>query len=453
MQPPGEIAASSHRRALPAGAFLNRYRYAVAAADQVAISLLNFGITFSLLRILSATEFGIVALWMAAANLAIGVHNALVCGPLGIQAPAEADETKRHRLREALASANLLVVMLAVLAVLVVNGASDAEWTPKDFLTGAAIPLFIGAGLYREYYRSIAFGRHDMMLLLVVDAPYLATTAACIAAMLLWPQHLAGVAGAFIALALGGAAALLCGSWRLPRHRARPFRRGWSATYRSISSDVSWALTGVVFAHVQERSYVYITTRLVGLAQVASLNAVAFLFRPGQILLTAWRRSSLPELAALFAAGAVGALDRRLVAALAAALSGWAAWCAALWFGWRLIEHYLLAGKYPEAFLLLLPWAIAIALDTMDFVLSTALLAAREFRFLACVTLITAPITAVATAGLIFWHGYTWAIYGLAIGNGLSVAMVAARLRKVRQRLIARTPARSGGAAAGPVIG
>ena len=438
MQPPREIAASADRRPSPIGPFLNRYRYAVAAVDQVAISLLNFGLTFSLLRMLSATEFGIIALWMAAANLAIGVHNALVCGPLGIQVPAEADETKRHRLREALASVNLLVVILAVVAVLLVNGASDAEWTPKDFLTGAAIPLFIGTGLYREYYRSIAFGRHDMMLLLVVDTPYLAITAGCIAAMLVWPQHLAGVAGAFIALALGGAAAQLCGSLRLMRHRQRLSPRGWSATYRGILGEVSWALTGVVFAHIQERSYVYITTSLVGLAQVASLNAVAFLFRPGQILLTAWRRSSLPELAGLFSAGRLGALDRRLLAALAAALSGWAAWSAALWFGWRLIEHYLLAGKYPEAFLLLLPWAAAIGLDTIDFVLSTALLAAREFRFLACVTLITAPLTTVATVGLIFWHGYAWAIYGLAIGNGLSVAMASARLFKVRQRLIAR---------------
>jgi O-antigen/teichoic acid export membrane protein len=446
MNSPGEIATSAGRRISAVGGLLTRYRYAVVAGDQVAISLLNFGLTFALLRVLSAPEFGTVALWMAVANLAMGVHSALVCGPLGIHMPSEPDETKRHRLGEALASANLIVVILVVLVILVVNRASEADWTPKDFLTGAAIPVFIGTGMYREYYRSVAFGRHDMALLLVVDTPYLAITATYIAAMLLWPQHLAGIAGAFIALALGGGVAQLCGSLRLLRHRAGLLRCGWTGTYRSIFGEVTWALTGVVFAHVQERSYVYITTSLVGLAQLAPLNAVAFLFRPGQILLTAWRRSALPELAALFAAGPVAALDRRILAALAAALSGCAVWFAALWIGWRPIEHYLLAGKYPEAFLLLLPWALAICLDTIDFVLSTALLAAREFRFIACVTLITAPITAAATAGLTFWHGYTWTMYGLAIGNGLSVAMGAARLRKVRQHLITRAP-RGGGAA------
>ncbi len=349
MEPPGEIAASADRRPSSIGAFLTRYRYAVAAADQMAISLLNFGLTFALLRILSATEFGIVALWMAAANLAIGVQGALVCTPLGVYAPAEPDGAKRHRLEEALASANLFVIILSVLAVLVVNIASDAEWVPKDLLAWGAIPLFVGTSMYREYYRSFAFGRHDMMLLLVVDTPYLAVTAAGIGAMLLWSGPLAGLAGAFVALTLGGVAALLSGSVHLLRRHVRRLRRGWIRTYRVIFGETIWSLTGVVFAHLQERSYVYITTSLVGLAQMASLNAVAVLFRPAQILLTAWRRSAMPEFSALLAAGRVDAVYRRMLAASAAALSGCVAWCAVLWLGWRAIEHFLLAGKYPMA--------------------------------------------------------------------------------------------------------
>ncbi len=67
--------------------------------------------------------------------------------------------------------------------------------------------------------------------------------------------------------------------------------------------------------------------------------------------------------------------------------------------------------------------------------------------------LLTAPITAAAMVGLTLWHGYTWAIYGLAIGNGFSVVMLSARLRKVRQRLIAQAPARASGATAESVTG
>lgn len=448
-----EMAPSAGRRISAVGGLLTRYRYAVVAGDQVAISLLNFGLAFALLRALSAPEFGTVALWMAVANLPIMVQGALVLTPLSVYVPAEPDESKRRRLEEALASSNLLIILFSVLAVLMVNVVSHAEWVPKDRIAWAAIPLYVGTVMYREYYRFFAFSRNDMKLLVMVDGPYLVVTAACISAMLVWPERLAGLAGAFAALTLGGMAAWLCGGLRLRRLQLRMLRAGWNAPYRGIFGEVLWSLAGVVSSHLQERSYVYITTSLVGLAQLASLNAAAVLFRPAQILLTAWRRSAMPEFSVLLAAGRVDAVYRRVLAASAAALSGSVAWGAMLWFGWRAVEHYLLAGKYPEASLLLLPWAIVICLDAIEFIASTALQAAREFRYLAWVTLMTAPITVTATAALTLWHGYTWTMYGLAIGNGLSATMVVARLVAARRRLVALAPEPASGAAARSATG
>lgn len=428
-----------------------RYRYIVAAADQIAISLLNFGLTFALLRILSTTEFGTISLWLAVANLAISVHTALVGGPLGIHLPSETDGTRRRRLGEAMASVNLLLAFGTVALIAVANGTvSDAEWAPKTPLAAAMIPLFVGAGLFREYYRSIAFGRQDMALLLAIDLPYLVVTTGGVAAMLLSPHQFASLTGAFVALAAGMTIGPLCGFWRLRGQDSPALRRGWLAAYRGVSNDTGWALTGVVFAHVQERSYVYVITSFVGLAEVGALNAVAMLFRPGQILLTAWRRSALPELATAFAEGRVAELDRRLLSALAVALGGCAAWFAALWAGWHLIAVHLFAGKYPDAYLLLLPWATAVACDTVDFILSAALQAAREFRYLACATLVSAPSSAAAVVALTLWHGYTWTIYGLAVGNGLSALMFGVRLLAVRRRLAAGAAAAAAPAAAAP---
>ncbi|HEX3954681.1 MAG TPA: lipopolysaccharide biosynthesis protein [Stellaceae bacterium] len=430
----GAIAASVGRRTSAIRGKLTRYRYVVSAADQLAISLLNFGLTFVLLRLLSAPEFGTVAVWMAASNLAIVVQGALVTTPLSIYAPAESDEAKRHQLEETLGSLNLLVIILAVITVVVVNLVTDAEWVPKDVLAWAAIPLYVGSDMSRQYYRISAFGRQDMMMLLIVDAPYLAVTSVCILVMLIWPS-LAGLGGAFVSLMLGAFVGQFCGALRLAGRRIRLWRSGWIRPYRAIFGEVMWSLIGVVSTHLQERSYVYITTSLVGLAEVASLNAVAVLFRPAQILLTAWRRSALPEFARLFAEGRVAVVYRRIALASTVALSACLIWCAVLWVGWRIIEQHLFAGKYPEASLLLLPWAIAISLDAIEFIVSTALQAVREFRYLAWVTMLTAPITVVAIAGLTMWHGYTWTLYGLTIGNGLSAALVVSRLFRIRHRV------------------
>ncbi len=415
------------------GICLPSYRYALVAVDQVAISLFNFVVTFSLVHLLSAPQFGTYGLWIAAANLAIGVQSALVCTPLGVHAPAQRDEHDRERLEGALGTVNLLFVGFVGLVVLGVTLFGEAEWIPGDLLTALAIPAFIAAELFREYCRSVAFGHDDMPLLMMVDGPYLAITATLVAAMLLWPQHLAALGQLFIGLTLGGVAGRLCASLRL---RVRVLRRGWTGAYRSILGESMWMLAGVVSTHIQARSYAYITTGLVGLAQLGSINAVGLLFRPGQTMLIAWRRAALPQLANLWATGEYRAFDRRLIMPLVAAGGGFAVWCSLLWLSWGVIERYFLGAKYPEALMLLLPWSLVAGQDAISGILSTGLQAIREFRFLAYVTIISAPVSAGATIGLTLWHGYTWTLYGLAIGQGVNIALMLRRLWQVRRPLV-----------------
>ena len=435
------MAVLTKRRLFEFRACLDAYRYAVAAVDQVAISLFNFAVTFSLVHLLSAPEFGTYGLWIAVANLAIGVQSALVCTPLGVHAPAEPDVMSRRRLEGALGTVNMLFVGFACLTVLGITLFGEAEWIPGDLVAKIAIPAFIAAELYREYCRSIAYGRHDMALLLLVDGPYIAITAVFIGAMLLWPQHLAALGQLFIGLTLGGVVGRLCASLRIQVH---VLRRGWTEAYRSVFGESMWMLAGVVSSHVQARSYTYITTALVGLAQLGSINAVGLLFRPGQTMLIAWRRATLPQLANLSAAGEFRAYNQRLLMALMAASVGFGIWCGLLWLSWGLIERYFLGAKYPHAVLLLMPWAIVAAQDAIAEILATGLQAIREFRFLAYVTMISAPVTAVATIGLTLWQGYTWTLYGLAIGQGVNIAMMVGRLSRAHRRLVIQ-PAPSGG--------
>src|SRR5579883_3412208 len=203
--------------AVPAGpvrvrlaAFFGRCSYAVAAADQVALSLFNFVLNLALVRLLSATDFGIVSLWIAVSLLAVGVQNALVNGPLSVYLPAARDAAAAARLEAALATVNLAATVAIAAAAGGVILFADAEWAPHEPLVALAIPLFIGIGLYREYGRSTAFSRHDMAMLLWIDLPYLAATAACLAAMLICPQRLAGLLAAFLAMSAAGAAGSAC---------------------------------------------------------------------------------------------------------------------------------------------------------------------------------------------------------------------------------------------------
>src|SRR5215469_2331012 len=191
-------------------ALVARYRYAFAALDQMALSVFGLALNLCLLRMLSATDYGIVSLWMTMALFAVSVQAALVTGPLNIYVPGAQDPQTAQRLETALATMNLV----ATLATAAIAGAAnlfvDAEWAAPDPLTIIAIPLFVAAGMYREYYRSTAFSRHDMAMLLWVDGPYLAVTSLCLGAMLLWPQHFATLAAAFLAMTIGCLVSQVC---------------------------------------------------------------------------------------------------------------------------------------------------------------------------------------------------------------------------------------------------
>jgi O-antigen/teichoic acid export membrane protein len=419
-----------------AGQF-GRFRYGISALDQIALSVFGFGLNLVLVRALAATDYGIVSLWIAVGMLTMSIQNALVGAPLNVHLQGAPDAVSGRRLTEALAVVNLLGIVLITAAVVLVDLFSDAEWAPHDIAAALAIPLFVATGMYRFYYRSLAFSRRDMAMLLSIDGPYLVVTTACLGAMLVWPERFAGLVAAFVAMSVGSLVSRLFLTGRFGAPRAHPFRRDWLRDYRPIVRDAAWALVGVVAAHLQARSYLYVAINMVGLAAMATINVVGVLFRPIRLLVAAWGRAALPELAEHLAGGRIRAVDRIVLRAFAATAAGGAVWSCLLWLGWAPIERFFLVGHYPEAWLLLWPWAVSATLDGMSAILSNALQAAREYKFLAHTSLVAAPITIAATVGAILWGGYTWTMYGVALGYLVVLAMLVARYWLVRRKALA----------------
>lgn len=414
-------------------ALVRRYRYAAAALDQIALSLFAFVLNLCLVRILSPTDFGVVSLWLSVSLLMIGVQNALVNGPLSIYLPAARDPAAAQRLETALALVNVATIAVTAIAVGVVNVAAAADWAREDVWTVLAIPLFIALGLYREYYRSVAFSRRDMAMLWWIDAPYLAATSLCLAGMFVYPARFGGLASAFLAMSIGCAASQLCLRWR--RIHTAPVRcnRAAIAAYRGIAREVGWSLVGVFANHVETRSYAYIATSLVGLAAFAAINIVGVLFRPVTVLMNAWAKTALPQLSGTLAHGETAAFDRVLWRALAVAAAGSIGWYVALAALWDPVERFLLAGKYPEARLLLLSWAVASAAMLLRSIAGLGLIAAREFKFLAHAQIVCGALAAAATIAMILWLGYTGTMWGIALGNAACLGWILVRLRRVRR--------------------
>ncbi|HZT87458.1 MAG TPA: hypothetical protein VFA12_05765 [Stellaceae bacterium] len=408
-------------------ALLDRFGYLAAAADQIALSLFSFVLTLALLRVLTPLQFSVVTFWLAVSQLTIGLQNAAVGVPLTVFLPAMAEPREAERLEGAIASVNLALIAVTAAAVFLIDALADAEWAPTSVALALAIPLYLAVSLSREFQRTTAFSRRNMAMLLAVDAPYLAVTGVCLAAMLLWPARFGGTLAAFATLSLGCVASALCvhgrGGWG-----AQLFRRGWTSAYKPTLRDVGWGLAGVVATNASTRGYVYVTTALSGLAALGAINAVGVLFRPIAVLSAAWGRRSLPALAASLARGEAAAVRRHVRVVAAATFAGSIAWATALWLCWLGVERYVLAAKYPDAHRLLLPWTCAAVLAQLEYVIGVGLQALREFRFLAYTQFIGGVLSIAGTAAAIWWGGYTAAMYGIAFSGAVCLAMEWIRL-------------------------
>src|SRR5579864_2546496 len=105
-----DLGAFGRPRTRLTGVFA-RYRFAVAAFDQVALSVFAFALNICLLRALSATDYGTLSLWLTIALFAVSIQAALVTGPLNIYLPGAKDKATAHALGAAIATVNLLAVL------------------------------------------------------------------------------------------------------------------------------------------------------------------------------------------------------------------------------------------------------------------------------------------------------------------------------------------------------
>src|SRR5260370_30623904 len=94
-----------------------RFPYAVSALDRMGLSLFSFVLSLCLLRLLSATEFGIVSLCMTLALFALDLQSALVNTPLNVHVPGASDEAAARLLEGAAASVNVAVIALVTIVV------------------------------------------------------------------------------------------------------------------------------------------------------------------------------------------------------------------------------------------------------------------------------------------------------------------------------------------------
>ena len=406
-----------------------RQKYLLSLIDQGLLSAFNFTIALILIRTWDPALFGVFVFWQAIALFVGSIQNTLVSIPLSVHVPTCRSNLERDRTERALSSLNFLIIAGAFTLVITYNYFFPTAET-ASFVVTLVFAAYVGASLFREYVRSIGFGRLRPGSVLLTDGPYVLIGCGIfviyrIDVTLLDLSVVMGILA--LASAAGGAIGLTHQGQSIRSLRGFTFR-----IYEPIWRDAKWSLSGAMTTMLQNRGYVFLVTALVGFEALGSLAAGGILFRPVGVLLTAWGRIARPYLARAAAENRQSDFIRTILIALTLTILALLALYAIIYLAWNDLEGLIYRSKYPTIGWIALGWSAVTLVSSLRMVLTITLSAVKQFKPLAIATLYGSIVSLAAVAFTVPIFGFETAMVGIFLGELLCLLYILPRaVRKI----------------------
>ncbi len=265
--------------------------------DQALLSATNFLVGLFVLRHVPKSAYGEYIFAGAVLLFLAGVQNAVAITPLTVLAP---DKGKSEaEFRSALATGQLLLLLpFSFILLLIGWGGGHFDLFSKGMATILLVAGIVAPGfLLRELVRGMLFQRLRVGTALLGDlmATLLLAGGLQVVGKILPDQlHLGAlfvtggaalVAGVLFAVPAG---TLICSRWgEITAALSEAWQHG------------RWALSGVVITWLQDQSYIYLLTFLLGAAGTADASAARLFLAPASLVIASFGRVLLPTLARL----------------------------------------------------------------------------------------------------------------------------------------------------------
>lgn len=406
-------------------------RYLTSIIEQALWSLLNLGVALLLAKLAAPAEFGTFVFWSSTAYVLSSVQNALTLCHLQVLPPVPGADPARRDIERLMLM--VTVIFLAVVAVLVLAATTVLEAVGTGFGIASAA-LFVPAYLLQQYVRFVCFSRGEAKTAAIQTGVVLVLATGFVGAGYLLFKPLT----ALEILALLGAAYGIVGLGGLWRSMSPIWARlEWRALvgYGAYVRQSGWIFLGVTSSELLARFYVFAVGGAYGNAVLALLSFSQTFLRPVPLLALSWSMVGRNDLVRRREAGAWGGFSRMLVLTCVGGLAVAAVWTLIAFEAWPLITERLFDGRYAEARSLLPLWGLVAAMGFVQMVLSTGLQVLKAFKTLALAN----AAASLAAAGAILLAmgplGYSGAVIGTAVGQGLEALAMGVALVLLLRRL------------------
>lgn len=350
--------------------------------DQALLSLLNFVIGITLIRLASKEAYGLYTLLFSAGLLSTALLDALIGSALSSIAPRLPDIE-----RTALISRVARIYWVACIGAALIFGfgadlgSRSAGFAENPEAVGASFALFIAALSSREFCRTAYFTESNAVAVAKLDSLFFLLTIVSAATYLAFADAVT-IVGTMLVLAFSNGLAGLIFSvhwWQKGRGISR---RQHVDDMQMLWKLSRWAFAGAVNGWLGNNAYLYFAGVYISVEASADLNAARLLLVPVALLSMAWSRVAKPAAGKLIAKNDLDGLGRFTWQSIGALVVAILAFSGLLILVLPWLQANMLGPKYQQASQLVPLWALYFMVNAARAVGTTFLMSYGWFRVL-----------------------------------------------------------------------
>lgn len=364
------------------------FKSLIASADQAALSALNFLISIILIKNVAKIEYGYYSIAFTIGLLLISVQNAVVNTPLAVQLIEKKGEAKQ-KYPASLCYGQFFFILPAVCLGLIGSGLLSYFGFDKTVASIVATFSFSTIGLlFREFLRAYFFAEESPLKVLKLDIFYVLSMMVFLIVVYIF--YRINVYSIFIII--GSCSLLVCLFFVRDK--------GWLYNIERIKKNYKenwkfgkWALSGVFVTHIQNYSYLYLLSAIIGSYAVADVSAARLLMMPLVLFQAGWVKVVVPHGSKLREEYRIHHFFKEQILVSFVYIIIVAAYVIILLGFSTVIERNLLSEKYSESFDFILLWGILFSIGFAGLNASYGLQVTKRFDIIAKVNFLTMLLT------------------------------------------------------------
>lgn len=265
-------------------------RLMFSTADQAILSIVNFGLSFILLKILSKDDFGLYNLIIPISLIFTSLQNALINTPLMVEY-WNLDKEKRAIFVGSLTLLQKRVIALLIILIFSIAGIFFILTNnSKETFIIFSFSILLAGILSREYLRNYFFTIELPEKAVWNDFRYLILMVCFILAI-----YLLGMFTISAVLTMIGLSSIISSmdlNNRLINHNDFGLAR---KHFLESFNHGKWALLGVIVTHIQTYGYIYLVGLFFATKDVGELAAIRLLFIPFSFITVGYSKIAIPR--------------------------------------------------------------------------------------------------------------------------------------------------------------